>query len=378
MLVGFAVWSRSLGRWDRLRARAEAAGRAGDAEAAARAWSAYNGGPRADADSRIDEARAWLAAGFAARADAVLTRVNDTDPTEPEPWLLRLEILRVEDRPAEALGLGLAALATLHAPEARLAVLRGTTLALLADVPDDLARATLARWAEADPTDLDARAARLRRIAANPRPGDLDRAGRIATLSALLASQPDHAGVRRGARPGAGRNRRGRARSGTPRRLADRPARCPLLPASRSLGTRTRPPGRRVSRRLPSCPGGAAPRLADPLPARSRPAPDGRDEAARAEAETVARLRERLDPGRLGPRLDADLARITADPAARYDLADLCASLGLDRLADAWRNAGAAAQGGSRIEPGGVSPAPTGPTLLPADLPSRPRTPTIR
>ncbi len=167
LLVTFGVWSRSLGRWERLRARAGAAIHADDA---ARAWNAYNAGPHADADSRIAEARAWLAAGFAARAVTVLDEVAARTPGIAEPWLLRLEVLRVEDRPAEARRLGFDALAVLDDPGARLAVLRSMTLALLADVPDDLARETLTRWVKADPGDLDARASWLRRIAAGPGP----------------------------------------------------------------------------------------------------------------------------------------------------------------------------------------------------------------
>jgi thioredoxin-like negative regulator of GroEL len=55
----------------------------------------------------------------------------------------------------------------------------------------------------------------------------------------------------------------------------------------------------------------------------------GREPEARTEAATVARLRERLDPAALGPRL----AR--GDPA---DLAELTAAAGLTRLAAAWRS----------------------------------------
>ncbi len=62
----------------------------------------------------------------------------------------------------------------------------------------------------------------------------------------------------------------------------------------------------------------------------------GRPEEARRAAEDLARLREALDPARLGPRLDADLARLD-NPDARRDLAALCASARLQRLAGAWR-----------------------------------------
>ena len=64
----------------------------------------------------------------------------------------------------------------------------------------------------------------------------------------------------------------------------------------------------------------------------------GHHDEARAEAETVARLRELLDPSALGPRLanDLDPAR-RDDPKAVADIADLCARAGLTRLAAAWR-----------------------------------------
>ena len=56
----------------------------------------------------------------------------------------------------------------------------------------------------------------------------------------------------------------------------------------------------------------------------------------RAAAARVSLLRERLEPGRLGLRLDADLAKLD-DRKSRLDLAELCSSVGLDRLASAWR-----------------------------------------
>src|SRR5438270_680973 len=83
------------------------------------------------------------------------------------------------------------------APAARAGVLRDLTLALVADLPDDLARTTLARWASAPGgSDRDARVSLLRRTAAMPRAGDPDRAERVAELSSLLAADPGHPAAR--------------------------------------------------------------------------------------------------------------------------------------------------------------------------------------
>ena len=57
---------------------------------------------------------------------------------------------------------------------------------------------------------------------------------------------------------------------------------------------------------------------------------------ARQEAEAVGRIRELLDPMTLGPKLDAAFAHL-GDPAAIRTLAELCARVGLVRLAEAWR-----------------------------------------
>ncbi len=66
-----------------------------------------------------------------------------------------------------------------------------TSLAALAELPDDEARTRLDRWIAADRDDLDARVARLARIAANYHPGDPDRAARIAKLTEILARDPE-------------------------------------------------------------------------------------------------------------------------------------------------------------------------------------------
>ena len=48
-------------------------------------------------------------------------------------------------------------------------MLRELTFLTLTEVPDDLARSTLKRWTEADPPDIDAEVADLRRIGSDPR-----------------------------------------------------------------------------------------------------------------------------------------------------------------------------------------------------------------
>jgi hypothetical protein len=63
-----------------------------------------------------------------------------------------------------------------------------------------------------------------------------------------------------------------------------------------------------------------------------------RPEEARREAETVARIRELLDPLTLGPKLDAAFSHLD-EPAALQGLSDLCARAGLTRLASLWLTA---------------------------------------
>ena len=56
----------------------------------------------------------------------------------------------------------------------------------------------------------------------------------------------------------------------------------------------------------------------------------------------MSRIREAIDPMTLGPSLDAIVTRLD-QAAARASVADLCARVGLDWLAQAWRSAPAPA-----------------------------------
>jgi thioredoxin-like negative regulator of GroEL len=331
--AGVAGWAVS--RWDRLAGRAVSAGRAEDWPTAARLWHAYNAGPRASPASLSSEARAALAAGRAAQAEGVLRRAAALAPIEAESWLLLLELLRVEDRPLEALRVGWAAYDAVPASSRR-DVLRALTLALLADMPEDLARRTLDGWLVADPTDIDARVALFRRQAADARSEGPIRAERIAALNRLLRRDPAHTGVREALvldLADSGDTRRGRAvLDAWPADRRD--ARYYRLLGRWQLDFEGKPAEavesfRRAIEDLPHD-WRTRYRLARALRAAGEP------DQARAEAETVSVLREALDPSRLGPRLDADLSKLN-EPASRLDLAELCERVGLVRLAEAWR-----------------------------------------
>jgi tetratricopeptide (TPR) repeat protein len=342
-VIAWSVATRESPRHRAERAEAEARRAEGPAslghwEAALAAWRAVNRSSQADAASWMGEARACLALGRAAQAERALESAEAAAPREPDPWLLRLELLRLEDRPLEALRIGWAAYEAV-APSSRRAVLRDLTLALLAETPDALARATLDRWIEADPDDVDARVARIaldRRRADQPRAGDPDRASRVAALDDLLRRAPGHAGAREAlilALADAGQVDRGRAvLDAWP--ASDRDARYYRLRGRWDLDYDRRPADAVTSfrRALADLPHDwkTRYRLARALQVL------GRHDEARAAAESVTRLRDALDPSSLGPRLDADLAHLD-DPRSRLDLADLCGRVGLDRLADAWR-----------------------------------------
>jgi thioredoxin-like negative regulator of GroEL len=333
VVAAFTGWSWT--RWDRLAARASSAALREDWPAAARLWHEYNAGPRVSAASLSSEARAALAAGRAAQAEGVLREAVARDPVSVEPWLLMLELMRVEDRPIDAVRTGWAAYEAVPAASRR-DVLRALTLALLADTPDELARRTLDGWLTADPADINARVAFYRRQAAGPRDGGPIRSERIAALTRLLEQHPDHPAVREALvldLADAGDPPRGRAvLDAWP--AAGRDARYYRLLGRWQLDFEGKPAEavasfRRALEELPHD-WKTHYRLARALNAAGQP------EAARVEAETVAALREALDPARLGARLDADLAQLD-QPSARRDLAELCQRVGLKRLAEAWR-----------------------------------------
>jgi len=245
-----------------------------------------------------------------------------------------LEIVRVEDRTLEAQRLGWNAYNHVR-PEARRELLRELTLALLADLPDELVRNTLQRWVDADKDDINARIALWQRIAAQPRAGDPDRPSVLAALETLLTRHPDHAGVRDAlvsALADAGEPDRGRvllnawpevSRDARYWRLRGRweleydhhPARATtaLQNALVELPQDWRS-WYRLTRALHIL---------------------HRDRESREAAETVSRIRDALDPRVLGPQLDAAFEHLV-DSAALRDLGALCNRVGLTRLADAW------------------------------------------
>jgi hypothetical protein len=319
----------------RLRAQAEAAANGGNWPMALSLWRQLNATSGGSGSTHLGEGRACLAQGLAAQAEVALREAIAYEPTEVEPWLLLLEVLRVEDRPVDAFRLGWEGVAQV-APAVRPELLSELTLIGLTDLPDDVARGTLKRWMVADPTDIDARLAYLRRIGAEPRSADPDRPTRLAELSALLAKHPNHVGLRDAlvtALADAGEPDYGRV----------------LLenwPLDQRDGRYWRLRGRwdlehdhHVDRAVTGLRAALADfpqdwrthyRLARALQIVNQP------EGAHRESETVRRIRELLDPLTLGPRLDASLTHLD-DPTAIEALAQLCARAGLTQLADAWR-----------------------------------------
>ncbi len=330
--LGVWIWTRPA----RLRAQAEAAVRAGDWSGALAAWHALNATPDATGATLVAEARAALALGRAGEAEELLARAVKAEPDNPEPWRLQLEILRVENRPLDAMAVGWAALDAVP-DAARRAVLKGLTLALLADVPDDLARKTLARWAETA-TDRNARVALLQRFAAMPRGNDPPRADRITELREILREAPGHRDAREAlitALADTGEPELGRqVLDAWPGPEPERDARYWRLRGRWDLEY-DHHPDRAVEalrRALVELPHDWKTRfrLARALHTL------GREDDAKQEAELVSRTREALDPSRLGRRLSADLDRPDHPAASQADLADLCARAGLTRLAKAW------------------------------------------
>jgi tetratricopeptide (TPR) repeat protein len=335
-VVAFGAWSAwERDRPRRLREQAEAATLARDWRSALASWSRVNESGAATARTLLAEARAALALDRANDARLALERASKLDPAVAEVWQVRLDLLRVLDRPLEALNLGRTADPAV-APEARRGLLASVTLAALAELPDDEARTRLDRWIAADPNDLDARVSRLARIAANAHPGDPDRASRIAQLSEILERDPNHVPAREAllvALADAGEPDRGRSileawPAGT------RDARFTRLRGRWDLDYDHQPDraAKAYARSLADLPHDWKSHYGLARAYRAL----GRDLEARAEAEAVARLRERLNPASLGPRLSDDLARLD-DPQALLDLSTLCKGVGLADLAESWR-----------------------------------------
>lgn len=319
----------------RLRRRAEAAAAGKDWPAALELWRRVNASSAATASTLMEEGRAALALGLAARGEEALRRATAADPALARAWILRLEILRVEDRWLEADAIGREALEKV-APEDRAAVLRELTLAALSEVPDDLARDTLRKWIAADPGDVEAEAALMRRIAADPRPDDPGRDARLARLEAMVSAHPDRPGPREALASllaDDGDVERGReVLDAWP--AAARDARYDRVRGRWDLEYDARPEQAAAAFRRAL---DAAPhdwrshyRLARALAALGR-----RDEADR-EARATARIREALDPMTAGRALEDALSKVDR-PGPRAAIADACARVGLAGLARAWR-----------------------------------------
>ncbi len=332
--IGLAT-SFAARRPERLREAAEAATRAGDWPRALEAWRALNQTRLARGRTYFQEARACLALGRADDAEHSLRQAVAADPSDPDPWLLALQICRIEDRQVDALDWGWRGYVAVPA-SSRAQILRDLTLALLAEPPDDIVLPTLDRWVEADPNDANARVAQLRRGASGSRGEMLDPSERIQALAAILAVDPANPSTREdlfAALADSGRvNESRNVLESWPE--ATRDVRYLRLRGRRELDFEDRPePALRdfetTLRDLPH-----------DWKTRSRAARAlrrlGRNDQARAESNTVLRLLETLDPARLGPRLDQALNHLD-NPASSADLAALCERLGLERLAEAWR-----------------------------------------
>lgn len=287
----------------------------------------------------------WVDRGGDPPPDRLTETDRPTDPRSASDWLKQIDRLRVEGRPIEAIAVAQEASRSVPLAQ-RPAILRAWTLALLADVPETQATLALNSWLAEDPDDLDAKVALLRRsLLSEALPGDRPRIGRsvpgdpgtLEGLRMILEERPEHLGAREvvvdalldlgdvnearsllDAWPTSGRDdpRMLRLRSRLDLDFDGRPDR-----ASASLG-----------RLLASTPHDWQLRAR-----RSRAlAMGGKPDEARREAQRVDRLRERLSPDRLGPRLASALQRLD-DPDALTDLADLCDSVGLTELANSWR-----------------------------------------
>ena len=338
--VGVWTWVATRDRPDRFLAEARAATDARDWPRAYAAWHAWNATGAATPATLALEAQLASDLNRGRAAASLADQLTRLDPTAAAAWTIQLNRLRVLDHPAEALRVGLSALARVRTDQARQQVLKATTLAALAEVPDAEARQQLDRWIAADPDDRDAQAARLSRIAANPLPEDPDRATRIVRLQTILDRYPDQTAARAAlivTLADAGEVDRGRSllaswpESSRDDRFDRLQARWDLeydhQPARAAEGFR---------RALAATPHDWRPHYGLARALRIL----GQIDDAEAEALAVARLRERLDPDPLGARLTAAFARIDEGSpptvtAAWADLAALCRSVGLSDLAQA-------------------------------------------
>jgi tetratricopeptide (TPR) repeat protein len=332
-LISLGVWTaNSPGR---LMSRAEAATRAGDWNTALASWRAINATGSANSATHLSEARACLALGRAAQAEQSLQRAIAVEPSNLAPWRILLKILRVEDRILETEQMGWKAYDKVH-PNERPVLLRELTLSLLADLPDETLRSTLKRWIEADRSDVNAQVALWQRIAVSPRAADPDRPTVLTALDSLVSNHPNHIGAREAlvlALADAGEPERGRILLDEwPQAIRD--ARYWRLRGRWNLEYDQQPEQAIAAFQTAL--------VAFPQDWRSwyRLARAqrmlGRNDDGRRAAESVARIREILDPLTLGPRLDAAVNNLTA-PDSLQDLAILCERAGLKRLADAWR-----------------------------------------
>ncbi len=317
---------------ERLRNRAAAAERAQDWPTAFDAWHSLNQTTSVRASTCLSEAKAALAANLSSKAEQALRRAIALEPSSPDAWNRLLELLRVEDRTLDALRDGREALRQIASPADRVELLRRLTLAVLAELPDEVARPLLDRWIHADPDDLDALVAKFGKVAAMPRPDDPDRALRIRLLQEKLTQHPEHARVREAlisALADAGEPDRGRAlleswpepRDARHDRLKGRWALDYDLDRPTAVAA-----FRRALKAFPhdwKTHYGLARALDDPS-------------AAAQSAANVAKLRETLDPAILGPLLSRSFAHLN-EKRARLDLAELCEKVGLNELAEAWR-----------------------------------------
>ena len=331
--------------------QAEAASKAADWSTAVELWSRFNATSGASGESLLAEARAALAVHRASQAGRALRRACVLDPARSEPWRLRLDLLRVLDRPTEALRLAREAERAVADRLAFRPILVSATLGVLAEVPDDEARDRLERWLKADPEDVDARVALLARAGSNPHPGDLDRAGRIAELLKWVERYPDHAAARDAlliALADVGEPELGREiLKGWPE--SSRDARYERLLGRWRLDYDRRPAeaAEAYARALVEFPHDWKSHygLARAYQAMRKEA------EARAEAAAVSRLRERLAPSPLAARLTEDLGKLD-DPRSCRDLASLCEGVGLTWLAEAWTRQAEARQPDQAPSPG--------------------------